>query len=716
MVAIRSAARELNFNAVPSPVLQTVNATSPRALEMQPGQGSLAPAPMVPTLAALIPSRETIESAINKISQVVWKDLEKLHRLGKTIAVAPHTALAPALTFEVYKADDPRVKDDPLRAGLKDSVWVDSGGLVELLNNFSRTTPVSQMLTVGGGIFTSNLAQYRVILPYKKDGKPAEELIARTPFSLPTTADMAKAWPKGGEFFMHASTSVQGMANITGGPLMSLGFTTANIGAAAEIGTKYAGDVILGIKRLDGNKMRVTLEKASNHMNELAAELRAGLQGTIPLWGHGALPTVVTRQAPQRLLDLVARYSAGRMRVGQVSELTEQATTSFEFDLDSRDAADAYAAVFRMDFSGAEKLALAAQHGVNTGVTCKSLLQTKNSDGTTWLVEAVRAQLLLRNTLRSHTRADFTDTDGSHTWVRKALLHKEKSSAWHGHHEVDWNYVQVRRTDGEYEPYLQLVYKGEKKVTLPVQIESVFGLAAALGDPAALAKRDNAEKAIANLSRLSYAQRLLSQADDTKTHAEVYFTQAGIANLAKTTPQDAEQAYLKAISVLDPAYRALPLLDASGRARAQDIIQRYIFLKKHNFVVGLTARRQRTALRTEYQAAFHRNLDADTTVTVRAKDFATRMAELPKLSRVAGPESRAAAVSKFFMDLGQSYGYEYGLLAAILAQLAGTQNVVVHDITLTGTDLAMRFGDGKNVEDPLAALNRRLGRISLLAA
>jgi hypothetical protein len=266
---------------------------------------------------------------------------------------------------------------------------------------------------------------------------------------------------------------------------------------------------------------------------------------------------------------------------------------------------------------------------------------------------------------------------------------------------ISWQTISLKNGPKEAaSTFYRFQFKKEDKNTKPEEVREFFSFSNSMG-----VLYDG--EVHNNLIKLSAFKKAFSSADDTSVMVDVYFTPKGIDNIEKSDLKTAVDAYLQAIRDMGKKnHMDLPLLrhDYVGDI-SRKIMKDYrdAKVKWRQFIWPHRYWKKRRELRHEYYDFTDRKLREDHNLVKMARKFAQKIDLLTDTKN-------ERQLSKFFIALGKSKGFDYMVTIAALNKLAGNEETLVHKLSMEGGGIYLKSIDEGKLVHPREKIHQELER------
>ena len=503
--------------------------------------------------AAPAPSDAVTAKLKGKLGQLVQSQLYKPYDFKLTdFALGSRAGLELKVKAQLLSPKDPLVAEDKNRqattqkhaAAGEPVTWAITGGGIYPRIGFGATIPIGAASANIG--FNANAALgYSVLAPYAVAPSAALSAAKNLSVDLPFDAARAKALEEGTEITLRGSGTVAANASI------GLGYTLAQLGDLISVGATFGSsigaskslDLALRLKRLDGNKIFVSVNKVDTTAGSISLGAHAGVDLTLakhlPDLGGGLLEKGGDLAAEQ-VEKQVEKWAQLDFRATHSTSASESEITNYVIDLTTPAGRAAYDDLIRLDFRKVDKLADEGDLSVRTAKlserTRTSGQELNGKFGPITLLRAVSSATETHGVLES-SKGDIHFDRVTLTDSYSGIF----SNLWEGKRFVERELVATQK-DAEVEPtyYYHVRHRIEgDDFTSSRDVRRFMDFADFLG---ALEPDTRA---------LVSSPKLLESFGATDRSIDVYLTHAGLAKVASASPEALMNAYAAAYEKLD---------------------------------------------------------------------------------------------------------------------------------------------------------------------
>lgn len=667
-----------------------------------------------------------VSKARTKLVERTWQEITASRTVGvASLGFFDHGNLAVRLKEKVYRASDAKIAGDANKASTsaalqaatgKTVLWAETGGVVESSAALSTSLPVSGVLNVSVGFSASGLLEYRAMHPFTADVQGARDIVKDHTIELPVDATKARALEPGVEVDLlgrgHAALS----SGVSAGVSQGVGPVTANASAGVSASMTRAGTWSLKLLRLDGDKVRVQLAEVKERTRGVTASVNAGLSldgaqliddtlggsidaataavdlesvtgGRLGLTNE-RVASRVAREGAKVLEDAVRSYTAFHASVGISASERRTDVASYVLDLATPDGQRAYERLVRLDEQSAAALAS------RPGVSRRTLNETASVNATSGGITFAGTKLLLVNALRRESEGTLGTQSGT-TLVRTAATERSYSGIVTGEKNIKWEGVAVTEAGQAPQHFFHLKFANKDKVTTDQELKTFVRFADALG------AKDADPRSVA-LPSSWLIGRVFSSQDNTRVSTDVYFSDAGVRKIASASSIQLRDAVGRAHADLFPDRQGAPVQDVA----AQKLAAEYDRLGREIEKEFDTDARQRLETSKQWQAVDYRRLTGRK-LEQDAPVFADAALLVDNAAKT-GASGNERGWSALFADIGARKGFDYMPVLAALATVAGSDDTLLHEVSIEGQGIHLRSVDEGSLRDPAAALHNTI--------
>lgn len=488
-----------------------------------------------------------------KLGQLVQGQLYKPYDFKLTdFALGARAGVELRVKAQLINPKDPLVAEDKNRqatshkhaAAGEPISWAITGGGIYPRVGFGATIPIGAASANIG--FNANAALgYSVLAPYAQEPSAALSAAKNLSLDLPFDAGRAKALEEGTEITLRGSGTVAANASI------GLGYTLAQLGDLITVGATFGSsigaskslDLALRLKRLDGNKIFVSVNKVDTTAGSISVGAHAGVDLSLgkhlPDLGGGLLEKGGDLAAEQ-VEKQVEKWAQLDFRATHSTSASESEISSYVIDLTTPVGRAAYEDLLRLDFRKVDKL---ADEGDLSVRTAKLSERTRTTGGE---LNGKFGPLTLLRAVSSatETHGALESSAGNISFDRVSLADSYSgifSNLWEGKRFVDRELVATQKaTDPEASYYYHVHHRIEgDDFTSSRDVRRFMDFADFLG---ALEPDTRA---------LVGSSKFLESFGVTDRSIDVYLTHAGLAKVAAASPETLMNAYAVAYEKLD---------------------------------------------------------------------------------------------------------------------------------------------------------------------
>jgi len=639
----------------------------------------------------------------NKITEFALGVVTEKHSLwNKKIKIGNAGAIGLKLDEKIHRSGDAAVQKDAIRrvttekltASGKKVVWAEAIGVAELGAGKSGTLALGGAGSASAGFSGSSLVRYRTVQPVVVGtGESPEDTKLSHRLGIPTEASHLVGVAAGTEFEIQGKGTVTGKASVGVGK--SLGTSLISLGASARAGAsvKHSGEVALNVKILDESGLvQVTLTDIDETTAQASANLHAGLQSTLvtpPAVGDGILKHLLEMNLLKPFTGSLNKLASTTAEVSASVRDGNREVGTYTLDVSSENGLKAYKSLLLLNTESADALSQVRGSGV------RSIRMTDTSEADEFKAKMNFAGkcLLLHHSLTEEREGRLSTSDGTGLMYRENKFKKEKSNVVTGSQEVTWDAVSVKVSEEDpSESFFNMKFKANNLFTCSGAVGRFFRFSSVLGvEPA------GATDAVQ--SEISMLDKMLTNQDDTTVDVDIYFTQAGLDKIRGAGQETSRKAYYQARKEIEPALSGLESLSDGVLTQAETMAKRYVVAMKEAPIENSGGRFEMSQIESDYRTLTGRAINNDYLGLSGGQDFA---GHLGKLSDTEGDESLRA----FFSSLGRSTEFQFMPSLAALTSLAGREETLVNNLSMTGENVHIDTVSEGMIEHPTKTISK----------
>jgi hypothetical protein len=622
-----------------------------------------------------------------------------------------HAGVGVKVQMQPLQNSDPLIAKDPHRAAttqrMEDAgqkvTWATVGGGVYPRAGFNFGIPIGGGASFNAGFNASGSIGYSVLAPYPTDLDGIKDLGKNLTVDLPFSSDNAQKMAEGTEVRMMGRGSVAANAGVGyGAQLVDYGnFIQVGASVSGGVGVSKEGDVTVDVKKLEGDKVFVslsTVDTSSANVNlgahvgvtsEVEKELPK-LGGGLIDQGENALSKAVDSQVAQwASVNLSAVYSRSK---------TESCKQSWVIDLSKPEGQAAYNDLMHLDARKADTLGM---QGPGSPVAYARLDELDQSSHAGASVNLGKINLLSAALNRTETHGTLQTAEGDVTFDRAKLDDSYSgvlSNIFAGKRAMSMEMVQTQKTGAPVESYLHLSQTvKDDKVTTKDDVRRFLALADMLG-----AGTDQTTK-------LQDNKDFLGSFGKTDRTIDFFVTDQGLQTLSQASPQQVQQAFAGAYEKLDRPWDMNYLIggnkgvwtktpwlatDDKNYGTIMSCLQNYNMADKGS-----------QQLDSQYRYITGRSLNEDAWAYRESQTFQKLVTDLQQ-AKTPADRAHVFAKANINLDMARQLG--------ALATIAGKDQVLVNNLGLHDSDKGrdISFVHQGAITDPQAEIDRILANPS----
>lgn len=615
---------------------------------------------------------------------------------GITVEGSVARDLIPASDSRIQLDDDRRAATQALEQSGRKVEWQERRARGALGADVTRDLPLdvggSASGTLGLGFSAGKSGSIRMLAPVVDGAAPRAE--------LPTRAEDALALPRGTEVEVVGEGTLGARVKAAiGGPLAAAPGVVLAGSVSVSTSRTETDRFAVTVKRGEGNGASVSITEAQTKQRDSEVGVKVGL--TVD-------PTAVVGSSVVSALPALAQHPIEGALGKVVEGLNDKANialthgtsrrTSEERGLELRfedltrpEAAQAYAEAVRGRPEAALDLAARARGGEDTGVRMVRGHEEVLTARETHTRLAVGGNVVfLREALRQD-RTQVLRTDDGTTTTQASTYQQKSRNILGGRKEMTWEAVSVRTPDDPTgQRFYRMTFDQKDPMTSRGDVARVQRLAEEVGAAPARKMKAEARGGVASLVGAAMGK--------TRTEMEVFVTPAGMDKVRAASTEEALTAYGRATAAADGEKGLPPWARPEDAAKARAILEQY--------QSDSPGQRRGDAddpgekARLEYWHTYKRNIWDDADNYKRARGFAS------SVDRMRGSDD-PGEWSKAFADMGQQTGFHVAGAVGAMNALAGTDEVLVHRLKMSGRRVDIEMKDEGLLEYPQAQTVQR---------
>lgn len=635
-----------------------------------------------------------------KIKEVALSVLTQKLSPGVSIDLPAGFVLAIKAFEQPFTVDSERIKSDEIKAayskakllerGVRNVVWFETGGILELGLGLNGTVPLGLFAGIDGGFKVSGLISYRQMQPvtighFNFTSSVLKAFCPKVPFS----ADSASSMPPGSEFAITGQGTISLSAKLT----VNAGAKICNVvsriaQASAGLSSARQKTYELKIYSLNGkDKVRVTLAERTSTKFALLANITAGADVTIPgiLPGDGFLKSALENPTKSVAKSFYEQYTRATLDAEISTTHTDLELCTFDMDLNKLHARKAYEQMLKLRPTDAVALSFAK----DSGVKMVKVIEHDDTDAESIGINLFGAKLLMVRALEMEKSGVASRAGGPKIYYHETKFNKEFSWWFSGQKNITWETISVLPEE-ETRPshYFHLAYKQKNYVTKQKEVDRFFTFADLMG----VHRAKDIHKSLPHLNKIA---QIFTSANDTQSKVDIYVTEKGLNAIKEAGYREAFHAFSRAHGILKPNYRSLPWLAKKSKETDEATLLLVSTLKKQrlSWVSWIPYVNPVDQAAETYFALTQRNLKKDIAFFEKAALFG-RMIEL------FGKTSSTKSLETWFTALGKQTGFAFMTTVAALQQLTSQEEILVHELNIQGGGICLQSIDEGKLKAP----------------
>lgn len=650
--------------------------------------------------------RDSVSEVTNALGPIA---VSRRNIVDRIFSFVEGTAMGFRLEEKEYDIDDPYVRTSPVRSAVaealrmstsKDVRFLETSGLMEIGGGFMAGFGLDAFAFGGAGwgysVTGSTLFRYRTSVPVVGAAQHKSIL-------FPFDAQSALKLTPGTEVEMTGQGRVFTGVGISARVGYSLpGLATAGVGAVVAANTSVKDEVSLNVMALEKPGMvRVTIRNLDEVSLGLLARVRLGLIFNGNAITGNILGNILVFYAQKlhavSFEELINTYTTLNASLYMSSAYSDLTIGSWDLDLTQAPAREAYNCLVRLNTLPAEVLAREESGGVVDVHVSENETEFRLAGD----IGLLGQRLFLYEVLETERRGSVNSLGANLLVYRDSLYTRRKRNIVTGSQEINWEAVNVRRQESvKSERYLRLHFVQREFEFHRTGIDRVLRFANALQIP-------RAELVGEDPDCLEKAAKRLGKMAEVNISTDVYFTKTGIDNIDKADKAKAKVAYLKVSRFLKKKFAQLDFTCTDDKT-----LTALALIDEYRSYIGLAnisrfAERIKVLpiIRREYMHLMNRNIESDAKLISEAEAFGDVVEELTDTNN---PEQ----VSSFFLSLGRMKGFDYMQTIAALSELAGVDQTLVNDLSISAKGVNIRSKSDFALVNPRETVALHLHRTS----
>ncbi len=658
-------------------------------------------------------SSELLGKVKGKLVELAKKQIYKPYDLKITdVALGEQAGVALKVKAQLIDPKDPLITEDKNRASYSaahaPTTWAITGGGIYPHAAIGTAIPIAPGVSANVGFSAGASLGYSVLAPYPHAPQAALELAKNATVDLPFTAARAKALVEGTEITLRGSGTIAASASI------GAGYQLAQIGDLVSVGATAGGslsssknlDLALRIKRLDGNKVFVSLSKVDTKSASISAGAHAGidlkLKSALPDLG-GAIYNKAGSFAADQVEKQVEKWINLDFRATHTAGNTENEVANYVIDLTTATGRGAYEDLLKLDLRKVDQLVSEGDLSVRTA----KLNERTRSASNTLKGQFGPITLLSSISSGAENHGTLSTSQGNIVFDRATLADSYEGliSNWtDGKRSISRELVATQKGEAAPSYYYHVNYGVDgDDLTSKDDVRRFLELADLLG------AIDPATKALAS------SEKFQGSFEETSRQLDVYVTDAGLAKLGAAPPEAILSAFGQAYERLDQPWKTHYLIGDNDKGWkvspwANNSDPKYAQVMKLLAEGPLPSngghQSQEDANTKSYRSITGRSLARDQQNYKAAKSLVKLVGEMAAIPTADGRIHHLA-------EQDRKLGLDFWKALAAVSIVAGQDQVLVNQLAIidkTNKKDVVLKSEGA-IQDPRTEINARLNAV-----
>ncbi len=626
-----------------------------------------------------------------KLQSIAVDKLKEKLSEPHTLDLLQSDLLGIRLRQQIYWTNDKKIKEDPIRSATsnllsrqgKKVFWLMVGGLMESRLSLSRDID-SKGVSGPIGFSSGGVLDFYILQPYAIDlSETPERILSEHRVDLPVNADKARALLPGTTFQIMG----KGVASLAAGVKYAKGIASVALSA----NEKVAGNFTISFIREKGDSVKIVLSQVTERSKNfgLTAKLgwsigagvliehdwyksaEAGLDslsidkitGSIPGWPEDKSLTEFIREdglekGVKKLSELIKDYSEFYGAIGSKSFQKQRKLTTYRFNLSNAKACKAFENLLHLDEVGTAKIANDSTAGVN-----RTIYTEDSSVDENFITIGFPGKKIVLASMLSSEREGFLLYDENVQILRESIFEKKYEGIVTGGKTINWEGLDVKLNDRRSAlSYWHLLFTNNDKFSTKKEVIRFCRFAKTLG-----ANPADEDK----IKEIPWASKLFGTSDDTDIKLNLYFTDDGLQAICNSSKNQIRKHCFDVARELGDVPKGAPWQNYRARILMKQYLELLSDLAEDNDL-------EKKYLREKYEEwGGGRDLEKDASVLKIAINLIGHLSLMStsQLGSEIGWE-------KVFKAIGESAGFNYMIIIAILSRLAGESETLLDYLEL----------------------------------
>jgi hypothetical protein len=405
-----------------------------------------------------------------------------------------------------------------------------------------------------------------------------------------------------------------------------------------------------------------------------------GLLDYFPRWVV-SIARYILDTAGFRALERFASYLKSAIKATLTAKKSRKGLERFVFDLSKPECALAYDQIFRQ-LSTKDATRLSKIPG--SGVKAQGSDEYENSSTTKGIAHCADTEILSYLSASECRVGQITREQKRQIAYRESKYSRATSNWFSGVKSILWESVSVEENS-----YYHLNFHKRQMVHDDRAVDDFLSFCSALGISA-----DNRS--------ISGFARALCAREEMDSDVDIYFTDEGVQRLNACTFEEAVRAHLDIQAKFNLGLKGMK---TNPNGPSYRVAQRYNALSSRWPLIRWFHHKALASLEGIYKKVWGRDIQVDANAIREATQFAKRMAAMDD-------KSSHKSVKDFFAYLGRNTGFDFMKTIAAMAQIAGQDQTLIHQASISGGGLSIAAVDEGEVMHPEREAMRALVKLT----